>query len=144
MSERDKNKIEIVVTAREVFEEAINHDDGHWSHCDCDYNVTYDSLLTQSQLASRYECYELVDNCIKLEMENRKSYSLLRRQLRFYKDQEDQEDEFQSIASRRQRRGMSQDGRRRQAVVLVLLSHLTLKLLDIQKYFCRIRRPSNC
>ena len=135
MSERDKNKIEIVVTAREVFEEAINHDDGHWSHCDCDYNVTYDSLLSQSQLASRYECYELVDNCIKLEMENRKSYSLLRRQLRFYKDQEDQEDEFQSIGSSRQQREKSQDGRRRQAVVLVLLSHLTLKLLDIQKVF---------
>ena len=119
MSERDKNKIEIVVTAREVFEEAINHDGGH-----CDFNVTYDSLLSQTQLASRYECHSLVDNCIKLEMENRKSYSLLRRQLRFYKDRkegEDEEEDFQSITSSRKRKEKNQDGRRRQAVALVLM-----------------------
>ena len=118
MSGGDKNKLKIVVTAREVFEETINHDDGH--SCHTDYNVTYDSLLSQTQLASRYECQDLVDNCIKLERANRKNYSLLQRQMRFYENEDDEmKTSPPSLSSMTPRKEKCQDGRRRQAVVLV-------------------------
>ena len=119
MSGGDKNKLKIVVTAREVFEKTINHDDGH--SCHTDYNVTYDSLLSQTQLASRYECQDLVDNCIKLERANRKNYSLLQRQRqRFYENEDDEmKTSPPSLSSMTPRKEKCQDGRRRQAVVLV-------------------------
>ena len=85
----------------------IAHDDGHSFD---DFNVTYDSLLSQTQFASRYECQDLVDNCLKLQRENRKNYSLLQRQMRFYEDDG-------MNTSMNQRKEI--DARRRQAVVLV-------------------------
>ena len=88
----------------------MDHNNGHLCHFD-DFNVTYDSLLSQTQFASRYECQDLVDNCFKLQRENRKNYSLLQRQMRFYEDDG-------MNTSMNQRKDI-QDARRRQAVVLV-------------------------
>ena len=98
----------IIANCHPWFKEVIDHDDGHSFD---DFNVTYDSLLSQTQFASRYECQDLVDNCIKLQRENRKNYSLLQRQMRFYED-----DVMNTYMNQRK---MVQDARRRQAVVLV-------------------------
>ena len=99
----------IIANCHPWFKEVIDHNNGHLCHFD-DFNVTYDSLLSQTQFASRYECQDLVDNCLKLQRENRKNYSLLQRQMRFYEDDG-------MNTSMNQRKEI--DARRRQAVVLV-------------------------